>query len=149
MFDAVGASIDRRWAAIADRGAERSCRTKGKNKSRRRNNGCRRSLFDRERILLDRPAKKQTVIGQQSMSLPFAENACELSFLPSNPQFPVSLLSGQWSAEACGFSIDRQYATQAAPAPFRQMNTVTKRARARILIDGRCTKNRRDYSAEI
>lgn len=58
MFDAVGASIDRRRAAIAVRRAKRSDRTKGKNKRRRRNNVCGRSLFDRERILLDRPGKK-------------------------------------------------------------------------------------------
>jgi len=70
------------------------------------------------------PAKKLTVIGQQSTSLPCAEKNG-----PSGLQCPESFLSGQWSAAAAGLSIVRQKATQAAPAPFRQTNTVTNRAR--------------------
>ena len=75
------------------------------------------------------PAKKLTVIGQQSTSPTFAVNEGE-EFSPSLLQCPESFLSGQWSAESSGSPIvDWQYATQAAPAPFRQINTVTNRAR--------------------
>ena len=75
-------------------------------------------------------AKKLTVIGQQSESPRWVENdELELS------QSEESFLSGQWSAVSSGPSIVWQYATHAAPALFRQTNTITNRARKRILSE--------------
>ena len=58
MFDAVGALVDRRRAAITDRRLERCYGTKRKNKRRRCNDSGNRGLLDGERILLDRAGEK-------------------------------------------------------------------------------------------